>query len=225
MSEIRFPSFGRRTRSTSATASSQDPLKAMAEQIAELDRAAARAAAGIQQAADRATDGATSGSSANRADLLAGLGSALVDRAEEIRDDCKRLSELLDRTVRLVADRDADAAGETAEEAAAPPPVEELPPLPAFEPIPAEPALGDLFLPPNLDLPRAAEPEIAARRSAAADREAPHAASEGVRLIATQMAIAGSNRTEIERRLRSQFGVSDADLALDDIFGRQGENR
>jgi hypothetical protein len=42
-----------------------------------------------------------------------------------------------------------------------------------------------------------------------------------VRLIATQMAIAGSSRTEIERRLRIQFGVRDADQALDDIFGNQ----
>ena len=45
------------------------------------------------------------------------------------------------------------------------------------------------------------------------------ATSEGVRLIATQMAIAGSSRAEIERRLRIQFGVRDADLALEEIFG------
>jgi hypothetical protein len=42
---------------------------------------------------------------------------------------------------------------------------------------------------------------------------------EGVRLIATQMAIAGSSRIEIERRLQKQFGIIDTDPALDEIFG------
>ena len=45
--------------------------------------------------------------------------------------------------------------------------------------------------------------------------------SEGVRLIATQMAIAGSSRSEIERRLRTEFGINDAARALDEIFGTQ----
>ncbi len=42
---------------------------------------------------------------------------------------------------------------------------------------------------------------------------------EGVRLVATQMAIAGSSRLEIERRLQRQFGIEDAEPALDEIFG------
>lgn len=50
-----------------------------------------------------------------------------------------------------------------------------------------------------------------------ADGERP--ASEGVRLIATQMAIAGSTRAEIHGRLRDQFGIEDADPVLNEIFG------
>lgn len=42
---------------------------------------------------------------------------------------------------------------------------------------------------------------------------------EGVRLIATQMAVAGATRVEVERRLRRQFGIVDASPALDEIFG------
>jgi hypothetical protein len=45
-------------------------------------------------------------------------------------------------------------------------------------------------------------------------------ASEGVRLVATEMAIAGSTRAEIEGRLRAEFGVQDPEPVLAEIFGR-----
>jgi vacuolar-type H+-ATPase subunit H len=41
----------------------------------------------------------------------------------------------------------------------------------------------------------------------------------GARLLATQMAVAGSSRGEIERRLRSDFGIEDAEGMLDGILG------
>ena len=44
---------------------------------------------------------------------------------------------------------------------------------------------------------------------------------EGVRLIATQMAIAGASRVEIERRLQRQFGIADSGSVLDEIFGSE----
>ena len=43
--------------------------------------------------------------------------------------------------------------------------------------------------------------------------------SEGIRLLANQMAVAGSSRPEIERRLKEDFGVTDPDRILFDIFG------
>jgi hypothetical protein len=46
--------------------------------------------------------------------------------------------------------------------------------------------------------------------------------SDGARLLATQMAVAGSSRTEIEGRLQNEFGIQDAGPMLDAILGREG---
>lgn len=71
------------------------------------------------------------------------------------------------------------------------------------------------------------EPEAVPRRLEGTAWEGPVAngsmdsppASEGVRLIATQMAIAGSTKAEIKARLRDQFGLEDVQPVLDEIFG------
>jgi hypothetical protein len=44
-------------------------------------------------------------------------------------------------------------------------------------------------------------------------------ASDGARLLAAQMAVAGSSRQEIEARLRDEFGIEDATPILDGILG------
>jgi hypothetical protein len=41
----------------------------------------------------------------------------------------------------------------------------------------------------------------------------------GARLLATQMAVSGSSREEIEQRLRSGFQIADATSILDAILG------
>lgn len=43
--------------------------------------------------------------------------------------------------------------------------------------------------------------------------------SDGVRLLATQMSVAGANPDEIAVRLREDFGVADAGALVDDLFG------
>jgi hypothetical protein len=43
--------------------------------------------------------------------------------------------------------------------------------------------------------------------------------SDGVRLITTQMAVAGSSREEIQKRLGDEFGVTDADEVVDVVLG------
>jgi cell division septum initiation protein DivIVA len=43
--------------------------------------------------------------------------------------------------------------------------------------------------------------------------------SAGARLLATQMAVSGASRGEIEERLRSGFEIDDADEILDAILG------
>jgi hypothetical protein len=47
----------------------------------------------------------------------------------------------------------------------------------------------------------------------------PSSSTQGIRLLATQMAVAGSTRDEEEHRLESEFGISDADDILDDVMG------
>lgn len=43
--------------------------------------------------------------------------------------------------------------------------------------------------------------------------------SDGARLLAAQMAVAGSSREEIEKRLRDEFGIEDAGPIIDGILG------
>lgn len=47
--------------------------------------------------------------------------------------------------------------------------------------------------------------------------------SDGVRLLATQMSVAGANPDEIALRLREDFGVADADALVDELFGIASE--
>jgi vacuolar-type H+-ATPase subunit H len=48
------------------------------------------------------------------------------------------------------------------------------------------------------------------------------ASSAGARLLATQMAVSGSSREEIDRRLRSGFEIEDTAPILDAILGTEG---
>jgi len=115
-------------------------------------------------------------------------------------------------------------------------PVEEAPAeLPAREPAPApppEPAqlrvrashLQPVESPPAEEEPA---PETAQERppqEAYAERRRGGGAipTAGARLLATQMAVAGSSRAEIERRLRTDFGIEDAGEMLDGILGPEG---
>lgn len=47
--------------------------------------------------------------------------------------------------------------------------------------------------------------------------------SAGARLLATQMAVSGAEREEIEARLRSGFDIEDTSEILDAILGPEGE--
>jgi hypothetical protein len=183
----------------------RDPLAEMAEQVRLLDDAAARAATRVGEAADglRRAPGDDFHS-----ELLADLGSSLVDRVNEISAECERLSRMLDRASKLSAGR--------APSSPSPAPARDVPEIfkPAtsngIEPAAREPEPEPEFVP-ELEPRPVAQPD---RR-----RTPGQTTPEGVRLAATQMAVAGSSRSEIERCLRIQFGVRDADAALDEIFG------
>ena len=59
---------------------------------------------------------------------------------------------------------------------------------------------------------RAREPTLRPARARRAD-------AAGARLLATQMAVSGSSREEIEQRLRNGFEIEDTDAILDAILG------
>jgi hypothetical protein len=202
-------------RARSEPAQPQEPLDQIAQQIRALDEAATSAAENVAAAARRLR----SEGSSSRAELTASVADALVDRTTEIRNDCERLASLVTRSATLIAQQEGREST-----ASVPPPKRSIAPAPVpaepepespsdFSPLPETPA-GELS--PTL---------LSDDRDETSPSPVPDTASggtsEGVRLIATQMAIAGSSRAEIEHRLRIQFGVVDAGQALDDIFGNR----
>jgi cell division septum initiation protein DivIVA len=81
------------------------------------------------------------------------------------------------------------------------------------------------------DLADELDPPVAPRREGhlrpvepeAAPAPGPRSTSAGARLLATQMAVSGSSREEIEQRLRSGFDIEDTSEILDAILGPEEE--
>jgi hypothetical protein len=198
-----------------------DPLHSLDQAATEVGRvhvAAARAAEQIAAELGASTDADSSGP------LLAGLSSAVIERIEAIRGDCEQLAGLIDRATSLGGERQK------------PEPVPEQPAPEQAAAVPASAARvirsaggAQVVAIGGAPLVAPAEPQPRARRlwrrdaqHDGAGEERRQVNSEGVRLVVKQMAIAGASRGEIERRLRIQFGVNDADGALDEIFGQRG---
>lgn len=66
------------------------------------------------------------------------------------------------------------------------------------------------------------EPEPAQEEEQAAPSASRRDAAAGARLLATQMAVSGAAREEIEQRLRSGFEIEDPAAILDAILGPEG---
>lgn len=191
MAEIRFPLRARSGRRAPVAAEESDPLGEIARRIAELDAAAQGAGSAINAAVADLRSAPIAEGVAARDDLLAGLASALVERTDEIRSDCSRLSAMMERTAKLITERDPEPTAD-----------------------PEHAALAAVESGP--------EPEGPGPRWIAGEDESELPSIGGGRdvpAIAAQMASAGSTRGEIERHLRVQYGVRDADQALDEIFG------
>ncbi len=134
---------------------------------------------------------------AERLDSLSGVTDSLIAQAEAIRVQSERLLEALERArVELGAD-DAD------------------------KPASAAAGSGDS----RVDwvtrgshltaVPLIEHPVTPAPDPPVLDRQGP----AGARLLATQMAVSGNSREEIEARLRNGFEIDDADAILDAILG------
>lgn len=174
---------------------------ATAERVTSIIEAAERAAAALIDKADanakRYLEEAEAEADRVVAARLEGLLDAtdeLVDQAEAIRRESERLLETLRRTGARVQP-DGDGVADLPEDVAVR--GKHLAAVPS-EPGPA--AVGEAPPPPD---------EQPGRRSDSA----------GARLLATQMAVSGSSRREIEARLRSGFEIEDTGSILDAILG------
>jgi hypothetical protein len=203
---------------------------AVGERIESVLDAAERAAVGIREDAQewarryleesrRKADDAA----AQRIQELSSLTDSLVSRAKAVAQQSDELIAALDDAGRRMLNSarpgseaaPAPPANDHPEGAPAPPasvlPTQaERPPsaraAPAPSPIrPAAPPAG-----PVEPAPTSAPPAQPAAEGAAS-------VSEGARLLAAQMAVAGSTRDEIAWRLRDEFGIKDATAILDAI--------
>lgn len=78
-------------------------------------------------------------------------------------------------------------------------------------------ALADELDPPSLAV--RPEPHLKPVESAAESTAGSRSGSSGARLLATQMAVSGASREEIEQRLRGGFDIEDTSEILDAILG------
>lgn len=154
--------------------------------------AAKAAAADIRRVADEQVEAADIEHRINRERVAADLLASLVERADGLRGDAEGLARLLDRA----STRLGDLPGKT--EAA----VES----------PAPAAAGGRE---QVDERRPAPFQA---RGGSRPRTSRPSDPTGIRLLATQMAVAGSSRSEVAARLEREFGVADAGAVLDEVF-------
>ena len=129
---------------------------------------------------------------------LAEAVDSLLDQAVSLRREAERLQANLEAAkARLAGDASASPV------------------------VSAEPEREELHEAPRLRAVEGAQPTpepVPAPRSPDDSRSDP----AGARLLATQMAVSGSSREEIEQRLRNGFEIEDTDAILDAILGPEG---
>jgi hypothetical protein len=178
-------------------------LDVASNRIREVVDSARGAARGIRAATDSYGD--ATGVDPNRIDrerIAVELMEALAERAEQLSQDADGLAALLER----------------ARERLTPPP-------PQAVPSPNGDERGSLAKRVTERFDRPAHSERPGRFQARLRQDVParrlaqpQDVPAGLRLLATQMAIAGSTRQEVEARLRSEFGVVDATSVLAEVF-------
>jgi hypothetical protein len=178
-----------------------------AARLEAIVEAAERAAAGVIDDAEAQARAYLSESMARadreaeaRVGALGELTGGLVEEAKVLRRQAERLQAVLeearDRLAETVPERQPPAEPERRTHLAAVVPIEAAP----------EPeAQPDARREPPVESAPAADPSPA-----------------GARLLATQMAVSGSSREEIEQKLRNGFGIEDSSAILDAILGPEG---
>jgi vacuolar-type H+-ATPase subunit H len=227
----------------------REPVGSAGERIQVIIEAAEKAAAGIIEDADaqarRYIDASRQRADAladERVRVMSDLTDTLIRQAELVRRQSDELLAALDSARGELAGRigqelsaGSPALGEAparlADQPSAAPQVSGVPHLqpveterpslqavqPAPEPQPQQSSSEPPPAPPGPGAtPSATPPASAPPTSSATGGTSP---SDGARLLAAQMAVAGSSREEIETRLRDEFGIQDAGPILDGILG------
>ena len=193
--------------------------------------AAERAAAGIredaQEWASRYLD-----ESRRKADELASerikeistLTDTLISRARAVAQQSDELLSALDDAGRRMMDNSRPARWVPRGSSDAPHPPQPAPsePSPPAQAPPPPADQGRAPCPPPAPSPPPTQVERPPHERAPAPQPVEPArssgrVSEGARMLATQMAVAGSTRDEISWRLREEFGIQDASAILDEV--------
>ena len=191
-----------------------------AARLAEIVAAAEQAAKGVideaeAEARERLADASEEADRivAERLDRLAGLTEELDLQAEALKRGAEALRAALAEARAEFGGAESFGGSRTMRD-----------PAPPVEPEPERPA-G-----PSLTIVGAPDPESVAPFNGSRDLEpepepepdfepTANGTPAGARLLATQMAVSGSSREEIEQRLRSGFQIADATSILDAILG------
>jgi cell division septum initiation protein DivIVA len=204
----------------------RDLAERVGERVKSIVEAAERTAAGIIEDAEAQAQKYLAESrahadraAAQRAQEMSALTDHLIDRTEAVKRQSNELLQVLDETKRRLdeahgsADERAHAGAVAASPRAEP------------QPGPAPVQSGAADQPVAAARPASADPglfqhlkavEAQPRKEGQENRP-----SDGARLLTTQMAVAGSSRAEIERRLQSEFGIRDTGPMLDAILGEE----
>lgn len=162
---------------------------------------------------------------------LASLTEEIEAQAEELRRGAEALQAALARVKAEFGDADSSGGPATSRPEAVPDDDGDRPTAPSLTVVGAprtapRPGPGPAADRVPADRAPSGDRELTADRTPSDEREfAPEADAEdfgtpsGARLLATQMAVSGSSREEIEARLRSGFAIADTTAILDAILG------
>jgi hypothetical protein len=186
--------------------------------------AAERAAAGIGEDAEERARRYYEDSKRRADEMAAHRAREMSDLTDNLMQRARQVAQQSDQLITALEDAGRRMIGGTPGfgSTQAPPQPEVAPPPappPQAAPPPAsndQPPAASSPPPPPPAPPVQQAPPPAQRAPAAAPQNA-GPVSEGARLLATQMAIAGSSRDEISRRLRDEFGVLDPTAILNEI--------
>ncbi len=232
-----YPGAGGEGQPPAARSPLQGSVATATARIQVIIEAAEKAAAGIIDDAEAQARRYLEESRA-RADLIAdqragemsALTDSLIERAETVKRQSDELIRALDQAKLQVEERFRAESAPIAPPREAPyaPRVQEAPreqaPVHHLKPVepPAPPDFPVGVAPPERVMEPVSPEWRAGPMPPPPGRGGGTPPSDGARLLATQMAVAGSSRAEIESRLQNEFGIWDAGPMLDAILGREG---